>query len=127
MNIDPTLYCARCRTARLHLFAELRPQPRVPDEPAFVDCIYACEYCETVRTWGNEPREETVQGRRLAEGDLTHALDVHGMRRRECPACRGIESDCSDCNGVGRVWAFERPDPCGQTCPLTRFNPQVRA
>jgi hypothetical protein len=125
MNIAPVLVCERCHARRLHIFVGRRPQGRVPGELAYVDCIYACDACGAVRVWGNERREETAFGRRLAGPDLAHAVDVHGMRRRTCPACRGLALDCSECDGDGRIWVFAAPEPCGPECPIAAFEPPV--
>ena len=125
MNVVPVLVCDRCKAPTLHIFVERRPQQRVPGEPAYVDCIYTCDACGAVRRWGNEPREETAYGRRLAEGDLAHAVDVHGMRRQRCPSCRGLGFDCAECDGEGRIWIFAAPEPCGPECPIAGFEPPV--
>src|SRR5262245_35701349 len=105
--------CGRCRVPTLHIFVERRPKRRAPGDPAFVDCFYACDACGAQRAWGNEPREETAYGKRLAAAELTHAVDVHGMRRADCPACRGTGFDCSECADDGQIWTFDDPEPCG--------------
>jgi hypothetical protein len=125
VNLDPVLVCERCRAPKLHIFVDRRPQRRVPGDAAFVDCIYACDTCGAVRRWGNEPREETAYGRRLADAGLAHAVDVHGMRRKRCPACRGLGFDCSECDGEGRIWVFATPESCGPSCPVAAFAPSV--
>jgi hypothetical protein len=118
MNIDPVLMCARCRAPKLHLFVERRPAKRMPGELLYVDFIYECDGCSAQRPWGNEPREETAYGRKLAHEAFAHAVDVHGMRRRRCPACGGAGSDCSECGDEGEVWTFDALEPCSSTCPL---------
>jgi hypothetical protein len=125
MNIAPVLVCGQCHAAKLHIFIGRRPRRRSRGEWAYVDCLYLCDACGTVRTWGNEPREETAYGRRLADADLAHAVDVHGMRRKKCPACRGLGFDCSECDGEGRIWVFATPEPCGPKCPIEAFEPAV--
>jgi hypothetical protein len=125
MNLAPVLVCDRCHAPTLHIFVERRPQPREAGEFAYVDCIYACNACSSVRAWGNELREETAYGRRLAEADLAHALDAHGMRRQRCPACRGLALDCSECDGEGQIWIFAAPDACGAICFMAAFEPPV--
>jgi hypothetical protein len=118
MNVCPILMCARCASPTLHIFIERRPARRRPGEPAYVDCVYVCDWCGTSRAWGNEPRSETAHGRELAEAALAHAVDEHGMRRERCPACRGAGRDCSECGDEGEVWVFDSLDPCGEDCPL---------
>ena len=125
MNLAPVLMCDRCRTARLHIFVERRPQRRALGDPAFVDVIYACDVCGASRSWGSEPREETAYGRRLAEVEVAHAVDVHGMRRIDCPACRGVGFDCSECGDDGQIWVFDLVEPCGPSCPIAGFEPPV--
>ena len=122
MNLDPVLVCDRCGRATLHIFAERRPHPRVPGEESFVDLIYACNRCGALRPWGSEPREETAYGRRLAKVELTHAIDAHGMRRVDCPACRGTGFDCSECRDDGQIWIFAVPRSCGPRCPLAGID-----
>jgi len=123
VKLDPVLMCARCRAATIHIFVERRVRRRAPGEPAFVDLIYECDVCSAPRTWGNEPRHETAYGRRLSEAALTHAIDVHGMRREKCAACRGIGFDCSECGDDGQVWVFEDAEPCGPACSVAAFAP----
>jgi len=125
MNLAPLLVCGRCHIPTLHIFVERRAQPREAGELAYVDCIYACNACSTIRAWANEPREETAYGHRLAEAALAHALDVHGMRRQRCPACRGLALDCSECEGEGQIWIFDKLEPCGTECPIAAFEPLV--
>jgi hypothetical protein len=125
MNIAPLLVCAHCHAAKLHIFVDRRSRRRAPGEWAYVDCLYACDACGTVRTWGNERREETAYGRRLAGADLAHAVDVHGMRRKRCRACGGLGFDCSECDGDGRIWVFATREPCGPKCPIEAFEPPV--
>ena len=119
MNISVVLVCDRCRMATLHLFADRRVQRRDLGEISFVDLIYGCEVCGTARPWGNEPQTETVHGHRLTEAPLTHAIDMHGMRREICAACRGVGFGCSECDESGESWVFDDPDPCGAACPIT--------
>ena len=118
MNIDPVLMCVGCGAPTLHIFVERRPAPRKPGELAYVDFIYECDRCGATRAWGNEPREETAYGRKLADEDLAHAVDKHGMRRERCPACGGMSADCTTCGDDGKAWVFDRPEPCGRRCPL---------
>ena len=125
MNIDPILMCARCESATLHIFVERRPQRRAPGEPAYVDVIYACDRCGTVRPWGNEPRAETAHGRQLAEAALAHAVDEHGMRRGRCPACRGTGLDCAECEDEGEVWLFDSLGSCGPRCLIAGLGLSV--
>jgi hypothetical protein len=125
MNIAPLLPCDHCHAATLHIFIDRRPQRRAPGEWAYVDCLYACDVCSTVRKWGNERREETAYGRRLADAVLAHAVDVHGMRRKRCAACRGLGLDCSECDGAGQIWVFAKPEPCGPDCPVEEFESAV--
>lgn len=125
MNIDPILMCAKCGSPTLHIFVERRPARRRPGEPAYVDCLYACDRCGSPRTWGNEPRRETAHGRELAESAFAHAVDQHGMRRERCPACGGASFDCSECGDEGEVWVFDSVDPCGEDCPLAGLEGAV--
>jgi hypothetical protein len=118
VRIDAVLMCARCRAPTLHLFVERRPQRRSPGEPAFVDLVYGCDACGAPRSWGNEPREATAYGRRLGEASFAHAVDIHGMRRQACRACRGAGLDCGECGDEGEIWAFKSPEACGPNCPL---------
>ena len=89
----------------------------------YVDCIYECDVCGEQRAWGNEPREETAYGRRLAVEALAHAVDRHGMRRKRCPTCDGRDPDCTSCGDDGKAWVFESPNPCGPGCPLAGLVP----
>src|SRR4051812_76710 len=118
--LDAILMCADCRRPTLHLFQETRPQRQVagPPGPAFVDLVYVCDVCETGRVWGNEPKSATV--RQATEHELVeeHAIAVHGLRTAECPACRGVGLDCSECGDRGEVWIWDSLDPCGKDCPL---------
>ena len=116
MNINPILMCARCGAATLHIFVERRPQRRQPGELAYVDFIYRCDRCGTVRPWGNEARAETANGRKLADAALAHAIDKHGMRRERCAACHGASLDCTECGDEGEVWFFDSLDSCGPRC-----------
>ena len=125
MNIDPILMCAACEAPTLHLFVERRPQPCRFGEVPYVDCIYECDTCGKQRPWGNEPREETAGGRRLAAEDLAHAVDRHGMRRAACPACGGGGLDCNRCDDDGQTWVFDNPEPCEAACPLAGLEPMV--
>ena len=125
MNLDPVLVCDRCGRATLHIFAERRPGPRAPGEDPFVDLIYGCNRCGALRRWGSEPREETAYGRRLAKVELTHAIDTHGMRRVDCPACRATGFDCAECGDDGQIWIFDVPRSCGPSCPLAGIDPSV--
>jgi hypothetical protein len=119
MNIDPVLMCARCQSPTLHIFVESRPARRRPGELAYVDFIYACDRCGSVRPWGNGPRKETVYRREIADATLAHAVDEHGMRLERCTACGGGSSlDCSECDDEGEVWVFDSLDPCGPACPI---------
>ena len=113
MKLDPVLMCARCRAATVHIFVERRARRRAPGEAAFVDLIYECDVCSAPRTWGNEPRHETAYGRRLSEAALTHAIDIHGMRRERCPACRGVGFDCSECGDDGTRHKDKQFEICG--------------
>jgi hypothetical protein len=125
MNIDPVLMCGRCAAPTLHIFLERRPQARRPGELPYVDFIYECDRCEMARAWGNEPREETVYGRRLAEAIFAHAMDSHGMRRDRCPVCHGAGLDCQECGDEGETWIFTIPGPCGPACPIGDLNQPV--
>ena len=123
MNIDPVLLCQKCRAPRLHLFIERRPTLRHPAERLlYVDCVYACDRCGQQRVWGNEPREETAYGVRLAAEALAHAIDEHGMRRESCRSCGGRDADCPRCGDDGKEWVFARPTPCGPRCPLAALE-----
>jgi bacterioferritin-associated ferredoxin len=122
MNLDPVLMCGRCRVATQHIFVERRAHPRALGEAAFFDLFYECDVCSAVRPWGNEPRQESAYGRRLAEETLSHAIDAHGMRRERCSACRGVGFDCSECGDDGQVWIFDNAEPCGPTCPIAGFE-----
>ena len=126
MTIDPVLMCAACGAVTLHLFVERQPHPRRPGELPYVDCVYECDACGEQRRWGNEPREETAYGLRLAADALAHAVDKHGMRRERCPACGGMSADCSTCGDDGKAWVFDRPEPCGRRCPLAGLDPSER-
>jgi hypothetical protein len=125
MNIDPVLMCGRCGAPKLHIFVERRPHPRQPGDLAYVDFVYACDRCGAIRTWGNEPREETAYGRQLAEAALAHAVDSHGMRRRRCPACRGVGLNCSECGEEGDAWVFDSLEPCGPDCLIAGLGEPV--
>ena len=118
MRIDPVLMCARCRAPTPHVFIERRPKRRSPGQLAFVDLVYGCDACGAPRPWGNEPREATIYGRRLGDEAFIHAVDVHGLRRETCRACRGTGLDCSECGDDGQTWVFETPGACGPKCPL---------
>jgi hypothetical protein len=118
MRINATLSCSECRRPTLHIFVERRPQAREPGQIAYVDLIYECDGCGANRVWGNEPRQATAAGRRLGEAAFSHAVDHHGMRRQECPACRGTGHDCAECNDDGEVWVFDTVEPCGPECPF---------
>jgi hypothetical protein len=126
MNINPVLMCADCAAPMLHIFVERRPVPRKPGELAYVDFIYECDRCGATRAWGNEPREETAYGRKLADEDLAHAVDKHGMRRERCPACGGAGLDCSECDDDGQAWVFDDLEPCGPGCPIAGLEPPER-
>jgi hypothetical protein len=118
MKIYATLACDRCARATLHVFAERRAEAVVPGRKTFVRLIYECDRCGTMRVWGNEPR---VPNRREAawEADVfDHAVREHGMRRANCPVCRGLGVECDECDGRGWVWGFERLEPCHAFCPL---------
>jgi len=122
VNINPILMCAKCKTPTLHIFIERRPTPRHPGDLPFIDCVYACDRCGRERVWGNEPREETAYGLRLAEEALAHAVDKHGMRREACPSCAGRDADCTKCGDDGKAWVFDQTAPCGPRCPLAGFE-----
>ena len=122
-TLDALLMCRGCGRPTLHLFHERRVQPRThgPETvgPVFLDLIYVCDVCEAERIWGSEPA--------MAEGWATereareeHAIVVHGMRTIECPACRGVGFDCSECGDSGETWHWDLPGPCGPDCPLDR-------
>ena len=125
MNIDPVLMCETCGAPQVHVFVERRPQPRQLGELPYVDCIYECDGCGAIRAWGNEPREETAYGRRLAEEAFAHAVDRHGMRRKRCPSCRGVGLDCAECGDEGEAWVFDSLEPCGPACPITGLGQPV--
>jgi hypothetical protein len=125
MNIDPVLICEPCQLPTLHIFVERRPQPPQPGETLYVDCIYECDLCGDRRPWGNEPREETAYGIKLAAEALSHAVEKHGMRRERCPSCRGADFDCVRCGDDGKTWVFDDPNPCDDACPLASLEPPV--
>ncbi len=125
MTIDPVLMCARCGAPTLHIFIDRQPHPRRSGQRLYVDCLYACDVCGQQRRWGNEPREETAYGVRLAEEALAHAVDKHGMRRVRCSACGGFNADCTTCDEDGKTWAFDRPEPCGPGCSLPTLEQTV--
>jgi hypothetical protein len=125
MNIDPILMCGKCGVPTLHIFVERRPEPRQPGELPYVGCVYECDGCRTRRAWGNEPRQETAYGRRLADAVLAHAVDSHGMRRERCTACRGMAFECSECGDEGETWVFDSLEPCGNDCPVAELGRSV--
>ncbi len=123
MTIDPFLMCAECATPTLHVFTERRPQARKRGELPYVDCIYECDVCGSQRAWGNEPREETLYGRRFAAEEVAHLLDRHDMRRMPCPTCAGSDLDCPRCDDNGQAWVICKPQPCRPGCLLAAFDP----
>src|SRR5690349_1945070 len=118
MNVAPVLMCRRCGAPRLHIFVKTRPRHRRPGAAPYVDCIYECDTCSAVRSWGNQPREVTVQGHRFSNALFIHAVDRHGMRRDQCPRCRGVGIDCPACGDEGETWVFDMLETCGPECPL---------
>jgi hypothetical protein len=116
MTIDPVLMCARCQRPTLHIFVEQRLRRPLPAEPLCIDFVYVCDVCNARRKWGNA-RVRTDQGRPVPS-IFTHAVDVHGMHRADCPSCKGVGLDCADCHDKGWVWAFDSMDPCGPACLL---------
>jgi len=118
MRINVTLMCEHCAKATLHIFAERRADRVVPGERTFARLLYECDECGVVRAWGNEPRVPT-EHEAAREGDaFDHAVRVHGMRRANCPACRGIGGDCEECSDRGWVWGFALIGPCRAGCPI---------
>ena len=121
-TLDAILMCGPCGRATLHLFHERRAPPRTPGPasrgPAFLNLIYACDTCETKRVWGNEQKPPSTKQANNHEAAMEHAIDVHGMRTADCPACHGVGLDCSECGDRGEVWIWDSLDPCGPDCLL---------
>lgn len=118
MNVSPVLVCKRCGAPRLHIFIETRALGRRRGEIPYLDCIYACDACGARRPWGTQPREATVNGRRLSHAMFVHAQDEHGMRWATCPRCHGVCAECAECAGEGEAWVFKSLDACGPACLL---------
>jgi hypothetical protein len=121
MTIDPVLMCVHCGKPTLHLFVERRTHRPVPKDEPFDDFVYACDECGEQRRWGNQLRDADVS-RRREQSIVTHAVEVHGLRRVLCPVCGGIGRGCDRCRGEGELVSLEDPDPCGAGCPLDRHE-----
>jgi len=118
MKIYATLMCKECQQATLHIFAERRTIRVVPGETTYVNLMYECDGCGVVRTWGNEPRNPTPRQVERESDAFDHAVRAHGMRRTNCPACRGMGLDCQECSDRGWTWGFDKIGPCGPRCPI---------
>ena len=110
-TLDAILMCGSCHGGTLHVFHERRAQQKGPGPastgPAYVDLVYVCDVCETERVWGSELKSSAVRLATDSEDIEEHAIAVHGMRSVDCPACRGVALDCSECGDRGEVWIWD--------------------
>jgi hypothetical protein len=125
-TLHAKLMCSSCGRWTLHLFHERRAQRKgpgpAPRGPQFLDLVYACDVCETMRVWGNERKPPSFKQADDHEAALEHAVDVHGWRTVDCPACHGVGLDCSECGDRGEIWVWDSIDPCGPDCLLERLG-----
>jgi hypothetical protein len=125
MNVAPLLMCRRCGAPRLHIFVETRPRGGQPGRIPYLNCIYQCHTCRVTRSWGTQPRDAIVRGRRLSDEIFAHALERHGMRWERCPRCRGVGNDCAECGDEGETWIFGSLEPCEPGCPIEDLDELV--
>jgi hypothetical protein len=47
-------------------------------------------------------------------------MEIHGMRKIDCPSCGGKTRECDTCKGKGIMVQIEKPEACGPDCPIAQ-------